>query len=136
MLDSNHPKFNHEIYGDIVRKACTRVIEQVFVRLVFSLSQHAALNHKILEDLRMPLEMSKYVLIEARAQLESVKALEKLIDTVLIFHRAIASMDDTVMPDVHQSAVCNVKRQSDQQKNTVFDEKLIQMPDYVIMKQR
>ena len=135
-LDLQHPKFDYRKYGEIVKKANARLIHQVFYRLVFSLVKHAELNHKILDNLSLPLEMSKYVLIEARAHLASVKALEKLIDTVLIFHRAIASMDDTVMPDVHQSAICNVKRQSDQQKNTVFDEKLIRMPDYVTMKQR
>ena len=81
-LDSNHPKFDQETYDDIVRKACTREIEQVFVRLVSSLSQHAKLNRKLLDDLRRPLEMSKYVLIEASANLTAVKTLEKMIDTV------------------------------------------------------
>ena len=134
-LDWNHPKFDHQMYDDIVRKACTRAIEQVFIRLVSSLSQHAELNRKILDDLSLPLEMSNSVLFEARAHLASVKALEKLLDPVLIFRRAIASMDDTVMPDAHQPVAGNVKPQADTLKNNVFDEKLTRMSDYVPAKQ-
>ena len=134
-LDWNHPKFDHLRYDDTVRRACTRVIEQVFIRLVFSLSQHAELNHTILKDLSLSLETSKNVLFAARAHLTSMKAFEKLLDTVLIFQRAIAAMRDTVAPDAHQPATGNVKPQTNKLKKNVIDEKLIRMSDYVPAKQ-
>ena len=134
-LDWNHPKFDHPLYDDIVRKACTRAIQLAFVRLVSSLSQHTEVTRTILEDLSLPLEESKYVLIKARAHLESVKALEKLIDAVFKFHRAVAFMDDRVAQDAHQPAAGNVKPQTNKLKKNVIDEKLIRMSDYVPAKQ-
>ena len=130
-LDLHHPKFDFRKYDAIVKKANARLIHQVFHALVFSLVKHIDLHDKILDDSRLSLEMSKYVLLKARAHLESVKALGKLIDALLKCHRALASMDDYVAHDTDQSNNHNVKPQSQKQKKNLLDDKLIRLSDYV-----
>ena len=130
-LDPQHPKFDDRKYGTIVKKANARLIDQVFYRLVCSLVRHSELNHKILDDLSLPLEMSKCVLLEARTNLASVKAIDKLIDTVLKIHRAITLMDDSVALDAHRFANRNVKPHANKQNKNVFGKKLIRLSDYV-----